>query len=147
MLSSHLLQTISPLIAELTPAQRLELIRWITENPAEDDHPTPSDTWESNISAESAAWYARSDADREPYAGQYVAVLQGEVLDHDSDRLALAQRIRARYPETPALITAAEACAPREFQIRYSCHSLSTRMFVKHYAPLADLSLAKGEIS
>jgi hypothetical protein len=118
MLSSHLLKTIRPLITGLTPAQRLELIRWVTENPTEADQPMPSDTWESHISAEAAAWYARSDADREPYAGQHVAVLQGEVLDHDSDRLALAQRIRARYPETPVLITAAEARAPREFQIR-----------------------------
>jgi hypothetical protein len=118
MLSSHLLKTIKPLITELTTAQRLELIRWIAENPAEDDQPAPSDTWESRISAEAAAWYARPDADREPYAGQYVAVLRGEVLDHDSDRLALAQRIRARYPETPVLITAAEARTPREFQIR-----------------------------
>ncbi len=118
MLSSHLLTTIKPLISELTPAQRLELIRWIAENPAKDDQPVPSDTWESRISAEAAAWYARPDAEREPYAGQYVAVFQGEVLDHDSDRLALAQRIRARYPEMPVLITAAEARAPREFQVR-----------------------------
>lgn len=118
MLSSHLLQTIKPLITGLTPAQRLELIRWVTENPTEADQPTPSDPWESHISAEAAVWYIRSDADREPYAGRYVAVLQGKVLDHDSDRLALAQRIRARYPETPVLITAAEARAPREFQIR-----------------------------
>jgi len=118
MLSSHLLTTIRPLITGLTSAQRLELIRWIAENSAEDETPTPSDTWESRISVEAAAWYARSDAEREPYAGQYVAVLQGEVLDHDSDRLALAQRIRARYPEMPVLITAAEARAPREFKVR-----------------------------
>ncbi len=118
MLSSHLLTTIKPLISGLTSAQRLELIRWIAGNSAEDNQPTPSDAWEFRISAEAAAWYARSDAEREPYAGQYVAVLQGEVLDHDSDRSALAQRIRARYPEMPVLITAAEARAPCEFQVR-----------------------------
>ena len=118
MLSSHLLTTIKPLISELTTAQRLELIRWIAENPAQDNPPTSSDAWESRISVEAAAWYARSDAEREPYVGQYVAVLRGEVLDHDDNRLALAQRIRARYPETPILITAAETRAPREFQIR-----------------------------
>jgi hypothetical protein len=121
MLSSHLLETIKPLIAGLTTAQKIELIRWVAETPTEADQPTPLDTWESHISAEAAAWYARPDADREPYAGQYVAVLRGKVLDHDSDRLALAQRIRARYPETPVLITAAEAHAPREFQTRSPC--------------------------
>lgn len=118
MLSSYLLQTIKPLIRGLTPAQRLELIRWIADEPRETDQETPTGIWEARISAEAATWYTRSDAARAPYVGQYVAVLQGEVVDHDVDRVALAQRIRARYPETPVLITAAEARAPREFLIR-----------------------------
>lgn len=118
MLPSHLLKTIRPLVIRLTPAQKLELIRWIVENPPETESETSTEPWETRISAEAAAWYARPDAAREPYAGQYVAVLQGEVVDHDVDRLTLAQRIRTRYPETPVLITAAEARAPREFHIR-----------------------------
>ena len=118
MISTHLLERIRPLITGLTPAQRLELIRWIAESPAETEPETATGIWEARISAEAAAWYARPDVDREPYAGQYVAVLQGEVVDHDVDRLALARRIRDRYPGTPVLITAAGARAPREFQIR-----------------------------
>jgi len=118
MLSTHLLERIKPLITGLTPAQRLELIRWIAESQAETEQETATGTWEARISAEAAAWYARPDADREPYTRQYVAVLQGEVVDHDADRLALARRVRARYPGTPVLITTAEARAPREFQIR-----------------------------
>lgn len=118
MLSAHLFDTIRPLVNGLTPSQRLELIRWIVENPTEAEETSPDDAWEAHISAEAAAWYARPAADRTPYAGQYVAVLEGEVIDHDEDQSALAERIRARYPETPVLITRAEARAPREFHIR-----------------------------
>jgi hypothetical protein len=119
MLSTQLISTIKPLVAELTPAQKLELIRWIVENPAEvEGDETPAGTWEAQISAEAAAWYACPEVDREPYRGQYVAVLHGDVIDHDVDQAALAQRVRARYPETPVLLTTAEARAPREFLMR-----------------------------
>lgn len=118
MLSSQLLKTIKPLVAELTPAQRLELIRWIAENPDKTADEAATGIWEARISAEAAAWYTRAEVERNPYAGQYVAVLQGEVIDHDADRVALAQRVRARYPETPVLLIAAEARAPRAFHIR-----------------------------
>jgi hypothetical protein len=75
-------------------------------------------TGDTRISAEATAWYTRSDADRAPYLGQYVAVLNGQVVDHDADQGALFIRIRRRYPNTPVLITEAEARRPREFVIR-----------------------------
>lgn len=39
------------------------------------------------------------------YAGQYIAMRQGQVVDHDTDRVALGQRVRARYGFEPILIT------------------------------------------
>jgi hypothetical protein len=40
----------------------------------------------------------------EEYLGQYVAVLGGQIVDHDHDQLALFQRIDCEYPDTPVLI-------------------------------------------
>ena len=38
------------------------------------------------------------------YAGEYVAVYQGQVVDHDPDQLALFLRIDKQYPDTPVFI-------------------------------------------
>lgn len=38
------------------------------------------------------------------FAGDYVAIHQGKLIDHDSDQLALYQRIEQRYRDTPVLI-------------------------------------------
>ncbi|MEJ5308945.1 MAG: hypothetical protein WHX52_04170 [Anaerolineae bacterium] len=123
MLSPHVIETLRPLVKRLTPAQRFELIRWIVNEappletaplaePAQEDR-----SWEARISTEATAWHARSDADRAAYAGEYVAVLKGQVVDHDVDQRALAIRIHRRYPNTPVLITEAAARQPREFLI------------------------------
>jgi len=121
MLSRHIIETLKPLVARLNAAQRLELIQWITSEapPVEetDASAPPTKTWAARISAEAAAWHARPAADRAPYAGQYVAVLEGRVIDHDPDQRELAIRIRHQYPNTPVLITKAEARAPREYRI------------------------------
>jgi len=39
------------------------------------------------------------------YRGQYIAMLNGEMVDHDADEVALSQRVRARYGQTTLLIT------------------------------------------
>jgi hypothetical protein len=39
------------------------------------------------------------------YAGRYVAMRDGAVIDHDPDLLALNRRIRERYGDEPILIT------------------------------------------
>ena len=38
------------------------------------------------------------------YPGQYVAVYQGRVVDHDADQLALFLRVDEGYPHAPLLI-------------------------------------------
>jgi len=104
MLSQHVLEVLKPL--EKMPFAE----------PAVETADANS-SWEARISAEAAAGYTRSDADRAPYSGQYVAVLDGQVVDHDVDQRALAIRIHRQYPKTPVLIAEAEARQPREFLI------------------------------
>jgi predicted transcriptional regulator len=41
----------------------------------------------------------------EQYAGRYIAMYQGQVVDDDEDQLTLLARIDAAYPDTPVLIT------------------------------------------
>ena len=123
MLSPHVIETLRPLVKRLTPGQRFELIRWIvnesppTEISALAESASGNSSWEARISAEAAAWHTRSDTDRAAYAGEYVAVLKGQVVDNDADQRALAIRIHRRYPNTPVLITEAAARQPREFLV------------------------------
>ena len=139
---SKTLKTIKPLVAHLTPAERLELVHWITDTKASPSQPTHStkdapDDWRSRISAEAQNWYARPDRDRQPYLGQHVAVLAGQVVDYDADRIALYQRIQKKYPDTPVLITTAEARRPREFLV-LSPHLGSLKARIWNEASLND---------
>lgn len=39
------------------------------------------------------------------YAGETIAMVDGEVIDHDADRAALSRRIRQRYGNQPIFMT------------------------------------------
>lgn len=52
------------------------------------------------------------------YEGQYVAIHNGEVIDHAQDKLALALRVKAEYPEEGVLIKLVTAEPDRDIQIR-----------------------------
>lgn len=43
------------------------------------------------------------------HADEYVAIYQGQLVDHDSDKLALFERIDVRFPEEFVLIRKVEA--------------------------------------
>jgi hypothetical protein len=61
-------------------------------------------------------WYATlPERERRRYAGQFVAVYQNAVVDHDPNRLALYKRIREHYGHQAVLIIPAEG--PPEFNI------------------------------
>jgi len=45
------------------------------------------------IIAEESAWYAQPKAERMNYAGEYVALLDGQVVDHDPNQDLLDRRI------------------------------------------------------
>lgn len=54
----------------------------------------------------------------EDYSGQYVAIHQGKLVDHDSDQLALYQRVERRYLNTPVLIKQVLANPEEEYTFR-----------------------------
>ena len=39
------------------------------------------------------------------YRGEYVAIYQGRLIDHDPDQAGLLKRIEQQYPDSPVLIT------------------------------------------
>jgi hypothetical protein len=53
---------------------------------------------------ESAAFQAMHSDLLLKYAGAYVAVYNGQVIDHDADQLALVLRIEDQYRDAPVLI-------------------------------------------
>lgn len=54
-------------------------------------------------------WWLRQPLDlRIKYQGQYVAIHNQEMVDHDVDENELHQRVRARYGNMPILIIPAE---------------------------------------
>jgi len=64
--------------------------------------------WEierQKISEESAMYRQQFPELKKKYLGQYIAMHQGKVVDHDTDEDALWQRVRQRYGRTPVLVT------------------------------------------
>ncbi|HEY54006.1 MAG TPA: hypothetical protein G4N94_11165 [Caldilineae bacterium] len=57
------------------------------------------------IELEQQSFVAQHDALLQAYAGQYIAMFQGSVVDHDMDRVALSLRVRKQYGNQPILIT------------------------------------------
>jgi hypothetical protein len=59
---------------------------------------------EQGIRAEAERFRAQHAALLAAYAGEYVAMRQGEVVDHDRDGAALYRRVRARFGNEPVLV-------------------------------------------
>ncbi|HLF25382.1 MAG TPA: hypothetical protein VJG32_03510 [Anaerolineae bacterium] len=67
------------------------------------------------IEQEQAWWLNQPLSERAKYEGQFVAVHNQTLLDHDQDERVLYQRIRARFGNTAVLIMPADG--PREIRI------------------------------
>jgi hypothetical protein len=67
------------------------------------------------IEQEQQWWLQQPLSFRAQYEGQYIAVYNQKLLDHDVDETALFQRIRAKYGKQPVLIMPAEG--PQEIII------------------------------
>ena len=68
---------------------------WPNEN-QEDDQPAELD---EAPTPEMQAYLALHPMLKEKYLGQYVAIYQGKLIDHDPDHEALYIRIDAEYPD------------------------------------------------
>lgn len=65
------------------------------------------------ISEESKIYRQRHAELKAQYLGQYIAMHNGQVVDHDADFQTLRQRIRQRFGRTPVMITLVEDVAER----------------------------------
>ncbi len=65
------------------------------------------------ISEESKIYRQRHAELKTQYLGQYIAMHDGQVVDHDADFQTLHQRIRQRFERTPVMITLVEDTAER----------------------------------
>lgn len=68
------------------------------------------------IEREQEWWLGLPLSERARYEGEYVAVHNLRLVDHDSDKLALYRRVRERFGQVAVLIMPAEG--PREVVIR-----------------------------
>jgi hypothetical protein len=73
---------------------------------------------EQRIREESARFRAQHDRLWASYAGEYVAMRSGEVLDHSPDVNALYLRIRERYGDEPILIAPVTEAPTPTYQMR-----------------------------
>jgi hypothetical protein len=60
------------------------------------------------IAEESKAYRSQHAELKERYLGQYIAMLKGQVVDHDADFQALHQRVRQRSGRAAVMITLVE---------------------------------------
>lgn len=74
--------------------------------------------WEANerkIEQETEAFRSMHDELKQHFLGEYVAIHQGKLVDHDVDRRALSRRVRREYPNGGVLITPVEDEPERVF--------------------------------
>ncbi len=74
--------------------------------------------WEldrQKISKESQAYQQRHAELKAQYLGQYIAMHDGQVVDHDSDVTVLRQRVRRSFGRTPVMVTLVEEVAEQTF--------------------------------
>jgi len=67
------------------------------------------------IEQEQEWWLALPLSERAKYEGEFIAVHDQKLIDHDKDETALNRRIREKYGKTPVLVMPAEG--PREIRI------------------------------
>jgi hypothetical protein len=70
------------------------------------------------VAGEKAAFLALHRTLRQQYDGEYVAIYEGKVIDHDASFAALYTRIDAQYPDDFVLIRQVEAEPEKVYQFR-----------------------------
>ncbi len=76
--------------------------------PPAEEATIPSEADEAAITREMEAYVALHPSLKADYFGQHVAILDGQLIDHDADPAALYQRIVARYGERFVWMAAVE---------------------------------------
>ncbi len=115
----EIFETIKPLISNLSDSERLELIRSIAvSQPYNRIYETEDELFQQRLLSEQNIWYARSLEEKLRYRGEYVALSQGQVVDHDANRTLLLRRVRQEFGMLPVPIIPAEQDSLPEYTIR-----------------------------
>lgn len=81
----------------------------LTEAITLEEPTTETDLPEDSMERERLAFLTLHDQLKKSYLGQYVAVFDQQVVDHDAELKLLYQRIRQKYPDEFVLIRRVEA--------------------------------------
>jgi hypothetical protein len=73
---------------------------------------------ETAVDREEAAFRRLHPALRQQYAGQYVAIYGGELVDHDADQVALFLRMRQQYSDQFVWIAPIRQTSEEIYQMR-----------------------------
>lgn len=74
--------------------------------------------WDKQIRQESEAFIRQHAGLLKQYEGQFVAIHNGAVIDHDGDKRTLFHRVRAQWRDMPILIREVNKVPIREVTIR-----------------------------
>ena len=116
---SPIIEKMRPLIEPLTAEERLALIQAIAEMTTEPEktiEPTDSNRHQQ-IAAEQTAWFKLPLTERQQFRGEYVALKDGKVVDHDSDQRKLYLRIKSTFGRAPIAILNADLEASPQFMV------------------------------
>jgi hypothetical protein len=64
--------------------------------------------WNRALAAAEDYWFGLPEATRQGYVGRTAAVVDGRILDSDSDAAALEDRVVRQYPDVPVLYVEGE---------------------------------------
>lgn len=92
---------------------------------ATSDRDTDADGLEAIVDSEISTFRKLHPTLLQKHKGEFVAIHQNELVDHDTDKSALYQRIQARYPNRFVLLRYVEDAPDRELYMR------STRYAIK----------------
>lgn len=84
------------------------------------------DELEQIVDAEIAAYHQLHPMLLAEHAGEYVAIAEQVLVDHDVDKLALYRRIQARYPEQFVLVRRVDRMPEPELHIRSPRYDVPT---------------------
>jgi len=65
------------------------------------------------VSEETQRYHQHYQGLKEKYLGQYIAMRNGQVVDHDQDFITLRKRVPKRFGRTPVMITLVEDVVER----------------------------------
>ena len=115
MTTSAILAEIRSLVSDLPIEDRLQLIREIAtiapplaQQPEFASQKEKYSPRQQQLMLEQHNWFARPRQERQQYAGQYVAVYEGQIVDSDQQQRQLYLRIRDRFGRKPVLLIQAD---------------------------------------